>query len=61
MRYKYEEREQVKRLNAEIFEEKQTKATKKVQERQAAMKVIKENMNEKKKRVADLEAVKRKD
>lgn len=40
MRYKNEEKVSVAKLAAEIFEEKNTKATKKVQERQAAMKII---------------------
>lgn len=56
-----EEKEQVDKLNADIIQEKSTKASKKAQERQAAMKVIVENMNEKKKRMAELETIKRKD
>lgn len=61
MKHKNEEKMRVDKLAAEIVEEKNTKATRKVQDRAAAMKVIKENMNEKKKRMAELEAIKRKD
>ena len=57
----HEEKEQVDKLNADIIQEKSTKASKKAHERQAAMKVIVENMNEKKKRQAELETIKRKD
>lgn len=48
-------------MAAEIFEEKNSKATKKVREREAAMKIIKDNLIDKKKRMADLDTVKRKD
>lgn len=61
LRHKNEERQRVEQLAAEINEEKNTKAIRKVQERQAAMKVIKENMTEKKKRIAELEAIKKRD
>ena len=57
----HEEKEQVDKLNADIIQEKSTKASKKAHGRQAAMKVIVENMNEKKKRQAELETIKRKD
>ena len=61
LRYKNEEKQRVEQLAAEINEEKNTKAIRKVQERQAAMKVIKENMTEKKKRIAELDEIKKRD
>jgi len=56
-----EEKRRVAKLAAEIEEERRTKLTKKVREREAAMKVIKDNMNEKRKRVAEIDAIKRAD
>ncbi len=47
------------KLTADLEEEKKNKEGKKVREREAAMKVIKDNMLEKKKRQAELDAVKR--
>lgn len=61
MRRQDEEKERGAKLAADLEEEKQTKAKRKVQEREAAMKVIKDNMMEKKKRMADIEAVKKAD
>lgn len=43
------------------MEERNSKARQKVEERQAAMRVIKENLNEKRKRQVELEEIKRKD
>ena len=59
--YKAEERDRVTKLAAEIDNEKKTKAQKKQSEREAAMKVIKDNQLEKKKRMADEAANKRND
>jgi len=56
-----EEKNRVTKLNADLEEERRTKNSKKVREREAAMKVIKENMNEKQKRNAELLAIKRAD
>ena len=61
MRRQDEEKERGAKLAADLEDEKQTKAKRKVQEREAAMKVIKDNMMEKKKRMADIEAVKKAD
>ena len=61
MRRQDEEKERGAKLAADLEEEKQTKAKRKVQEREAAMKVIKDNMMEKNKRMADIEAVKKAD
>lgn len=47
------------KLAADLEEEKINKAKRKVKEREAAMKVIKDNLYEKKKRVAELEEVKK--
>ena len=47
------------KLAADLEDEKQNKAKRKVKEREAAMKVIKDNLVEKKKRNAELDAVKR--
>lgn len=49
------------KLAAEIEEERRNKANKKIREREAAMKVIKENMNEKRKRAAEIEQIKKAD
>ena len=49
------------KLAADIEEERRNKAQRKVEEREAAMKVIKDNLNEKKKRMAEQEASKKKD
>lgn len=49
------------KLAAEIEEERRSKQSKKIQEREAAMKVIKDNMTEKRKRVAEIDAIKRAD
>lgn len=54
-----EERERVAKLTADLDEEKKRKDDKKVREREAAMKVIKDNMVEKKKRMAELDAIKK--
>ena len=47
------------KLQADLDEEKQNKAKRKVKEREAAMQVIKDNLWEKKKRNAELESVKK--
>ena len=47
------------KLASDLEEEKQNKAKNKIKEREAAMKVIKDNMHEKRKRVAELDAIKR--
>jgi len=59
MRRQQEERERVAKLTADLEEEKKNKDSKKVREREAAMKVIKDNMVEKKKRMAELDAIKK--
>ena len=61
MRHQQEERDRVTKLAADIEEERRNKAQRKVEEREAAMKVIKDNLNEKKKRMAEQEASKKKD
>ena len=61
MRHQQEERDRVTKLAADIEEERRNKAQRKVEEREAAMKVIKDNLNEKKKRMAEQEASEKKD
>jgi len=56
-----EEKNRVAKLTADLEEERRNKANKKAREREAAMRVIKENMNEKLKRNAELLAIKKAD
>ena len=54
-----EERDRVAKLAAEIEEERRVKAQIKVKNREAALKIIKDNMMEKKKRMAEEEVSKK--
>ena len=56
-----EEKARSAKLAADLEEERIAKGKMKVQEREAAMKVIKDNMNEKRKRMAEFEATKKAD
>ena len=56
-----EERDRVTRLTHELEEERKNKAQAKIREREAAMKVIKENMSEKRKRAAENEVTKKRE
>ena len=60
-KHQQEEKARVQKLAADIEEERRNKAARKNQEREAAMKVIKDNMQGKKKRMAELEAIKKAD